>query len=451
MSAMQKRSYAVAAALAACAMMLGLAGCSATTAADAPLTQTASLSGRAHGGNFPIQNATVQLYAAGNGGYGSAATPLLDTPITTDAYGMFTITGHFTCPTPSTQVYLTAMGGNPGLAAGTNNTGAGLMVALGPCSGLSSIPFVWMNEVTTVASVWSLSHFMQGYAAVGSTSTNTAGLAQAFSAYNKLITVGTAAMPGPLLASGATLPTAEINTIADALATCINSIGGVAGDGSPCGALYTAATPLHGTAPTDTITAAMNIARNPGSNVAAIFALVTGQPVFEPTLSAVPSDWTIAINYTGGGLNAPKGTAFDASGNIWVANSGTGANSLSEFNNAGTAISNSAGFTGGGLNLPTALAVDLTGNVWVANAGSGTSVLSKFTSAGTPVSSTGYTGGGLNAPKSISVDGNGNVWLANFGANTVSEFSNNGTALSGTGGYSGGGVTAPVGIAINPN
>jgi streptogramin lyase len=195
----------------------------------------------------------------------------------------------------------------------------------------------------------------------------------------------------------------------------------------------------------------MNIARNPGSNVAAIFALVTGQPVFEPTLSAVPSDWTIAINYTGGGLNAPKGTAFDASGNIWVANSGTGANSLSEFNNAGTAISNSAGFTGGGLNLPTALAVDLTGNVWVANAGSGTSVLSKFTSAGTPVSSTGYTGGGLNAPKSISVDGNGNVWLANFGANTVSEFSNNGTALSGTGGYSGGGVTAPVGIAINPN
>jgi hypothetical protein len=324
------------------------------------------------------------------------------------------------------------------------------MSALGPCSGLSSIPFVWVNEVTTVASVWALSHFMQGYAALGSTSTNTAGLAQAFSAFNKLIAVGTGTMPGPLLASGATLPTAEINTIADALATCINSTGGVAGDGTPCGALYAAATPSGGTAPTDTIGAAINIARNPGSNVAAVFALVTGQPVFEPTLSAVPSDWTIAINYTGGGLNAPKGTAFDASGNIWVANSAAGANSLSEFNNTGTAISSSTGFTGGGLNLPTALAVDPSGNVWVANAGSGTSVLSKFTSAGTPVSTTGYTGGGLNVPKSISIDGNGNVWLANSAANTVSEFSSSGVALSGSG-YSGGGVTTPIGIAINPH
>ncbi len=448
-SAMQKRSYALAAAIAACALTLGLAGCSATTASNAPLTQATSLSGRAHGGNFPIQNATVQLYAAGSGGYGSPATPLLDTAITTDSNGIFTITGHYTCPTPSTQVYLTTMGGNPGLTDGTNNAGAGLMSALGPCSGLSSIPFVWMNEVTTVASVWALSHFMQGYAAVGSTSTNAAGLAQAFNAYNKLITVGTAAMPGPLLASGATLPIEKINTIADALATCINSTGGVAGDPSPCGALYTAATPPGGPAPTDTIGAAMNIARNPSLNVAAVFALVTGDPVFGPTLSAVPSDWTLAINYTGGGLNAPKGTAVDAAGNIWVANSGAGANSLSEFNNAGTAISGSAGFTGGGLNVPTALAVDPTGNVWVANAGSGTSVLSKFTSAGTPVSATGYTGGGLNIPKSISVDGNGNVWLANSGANTVSEFSNSGVALSGSG-YSGGGVTTPIGIAINP-
>jgi hypothetical protein len=34
--------------------------------------------------------------------------------------GSFTITGDYTCPSGSSEVYLVAAGGNPGLGSGTN-------------------------------------------------------------------------------------------------------------------------------------------------------------------------------------------------------------------------------------------------------------------------------------------------------------------------------------------
>ena len=34
----------------------------------------------------------------------------------------------------------------------------------------------------------------------------------------------------------------EFNTLADVLAACVNSLGGVAGDGSPCGTLFASVT-----------------------------------------------------------------------------------------------------------------------------------------------------------------------------------------------------------------
>ena len=65
----------------------------------------------------------------------------------------------------------------------------------------------------------------------------------------------------------------KLYSLADVLSNCVNSSGGSAGDSSPCGLLFSMATPAGGTAATDTITAAMEIAQNPNNNVADIFGL----------------------------------------------------------------------------------------------------------------------------------------------------------------------------------
>jgi len=51
-----------------------------------------ALNGHVMGGQQPVSGATIQLYAAGSSGYGSASTGLLTSAVTTDASGSFTIT-----------------------------------------------------------------------------------------------------------------------------------------------------------------------------------------------------------------------------------------------------------------------------------------------------------------------------------------------------------------------
>ncbi len=427
----------------------GLSGCAGTSTTMAPIvgaTAGASFSGNVHGGQQPVSGSTIQLYAATTGGYGAAATPLLNPAATTNASGGFGITGQYTCPANS-MVYITATGGNPGFSAGTNNPNLAMMAALGPCSSLSASSFIQINELTTIGSVWPLARFMSGYAALGTSPTNTTGMTSAFNAVTKVVNVGSGNLPGANLPTGAALPTTEINTLADILASCINSTGGVATNTStPCGALFNAATPAGGSAPTDTITAAINIARNPGANIAALYGMATPSSPYQPTLSAAPNNFLIGISYVGGGLSTPKSLAIDAAGNVWTANSGNA--SLTELSSAGTALSPSTGFTGGGLNAPVSIAFDPSGSLWVAN-NAGNSV-SKFTAAGAPVSGTPFTGGGLSTPTSLSVDGSGNVWVANSGNNSVTELNSAGAALSPAAGYTGAGISTPVGIAVNP-
>jgi len=386
------------------------------------------LTGMVHGGQQAVSGAAIQLYAAGATGYGSAATPLLTTPVTSNGAGGFKITGDYTCPSPSTQVYIVATGGNPGLSVGTNNTALSMMSALGSCGNLTSSTFIFIDEVTTVASVYSLAPFMSagGGARLGTTSTNSLGLANAFATVNNLVNTANGTAPGPNLPSGATAPTAELNALADILALCVNS-NGLTGE---CSTLFTLSTPNGGSTPTNTIDALLNIAQNPGQNLSALFSLVTATAPFQPALAAVPNDWTLCIKYTGGGLNAPKSVAVDASGNIWLANGG--ANSLSKFSTTGSPVSGSSGYTGGGLRAPWGLAVDPSGNIWASDPiGQNNGALSKFSSTGSAISgSAGYTGGGLNDPYGIAINGTGIVWTANV--STTSAFQNNGSAQSGS-------------------
>ena len=274
----------------------------------------ATLTGMVHGGQQGVSGSTIQLYAAGATGYGSAGTPLLTKTVTTNGAGSFAITGDYSCPSASTQVYIVATGGNPGLALGTNNTALTMMAALGPCGNLTSSTFIFIDEVTTVASVYALAPFMStgGGTKLGATSTNAQGLANAFATVNNLVNTAQGTAPGPNLPTGATAPTAELNTLADLLSLCVNT-SGLAG---VCTTLFTAATPGGLSQPTNTIDAMLDIALNPGHNVSTLFTLLTGIVPFEPTLAAAPNDWTVATNYAGGGLNKPQSIAVDGSGNV---------------------------------------------------------------------------------------------------------------------------------------
>jgi streptogramin lyase len=257
-----------------------------------------------------------------------------------------------------------------------------------------------------------------------------------------VVNTSTGTFPGTL-PSGATLPTAELNTLADVLEACINSKGGVANDGSTsCGSLFGLTPNAAGTTnPTDTITAAMNIAQNPARNVAQLNSIAGNTPAFEPNLGTAPSAWTVAINYTGGGLNQPTTIAADQSGNIWVGNSGSEAVSL--FDNLGNSKLGTTGTTLGG--TPQGVAIDLTGDAWVT---ASNSEVYELNSSGANTNT--LTGNGLNLPTGIAIDPSGVIWVANSGsgANSVSAFTSTGATLAGSP-FTGAGIASPTGIAIN--
>ncbi len=255
----------------------------------------------------------IQLYAVGTTGDGSAATPLIGTPLTTSdgsgnaansnanvgngfnslPAGSFTLAGEYTCPSAGAEVYLVGTGGNSG--SGTNNNLA-MMAALGPCGNLSSSTFVFMDELTTVSSVAALANYMSSYSAAGSSTTDASALQAAFTTVNEYTDTSLGTVPGPTLPASTYASGIEIQTLGDAISACINSAGGVAGDRSSCGMLFTDTTPSGGAAPTDTIGAARNIVKNPTLNVCAIYLLVPPSPPFQPTLSGCPSNWDLPIS-----------------------------------------------------------------------------------------------------------------------------------------------------------
>ena len=449
---------------ASCALLF-LAGCSGAPFATSVKTDSvpgAAISGKVHGGQNPIVGASVYLYAANTTGYGNASISLLNNSggntqkdssgnyyVTTGSGGNFSITGDYTCPSTASQLYLYAVGGNPG--AGPNSA-AGLLAALGTCpaSGtLSSSLSVFVDEVSTIATAYSIAGYATDATHVSSSSTALAqtGVANAFLNTSNLETLSTGLPLETTPAGNSSVPRTTINTLADILASCVNSTGP---GSTACATLFADAQSggSTGTAPTDTATAAINMAHNPGANLAALYALSTAAPPFIPALSAVPNDFTLALNFTGGGLAEPTGVAIDASGNAWISNSV--GSSISKFSSLGAALSPFTGFTGGGLDNPRSVAIDSSGNVWVTSLSDLN--FSKFSSAGAALSpSTGYTGGGLSFPLAVAIDGFGNVWIADEYTSPyrVSEFTSAGAAISPSNGFTGGGLDVSYSIAID--
>jgi hypothetical protein len=582
--------------LAALAWALTLSGCALSSTASAPIASATAIAGKVHGGQQAVVGAHVYLLAATTNGYGTVSSSLLTSGtagtdsiggyVLTDANGGFSITGDYLC-TANTQVYLYALGGNPG--AGVNSA-AGFLAALGSCpaagSFIATIPYVFMNEVSTVAAAFALSPFASVATNVssGATPQSVIGIANAFANAAQLADIGTGIARTITPNGNGTVSTAAINTIANILASCVNSTGPAS---TACTTLFANAR-FNGTTglrATDTASAAIYLARRPGAAVAALFALQTGVgSPFAPALTTQPDDLTVSIHfkndpaaafpqglaidyygnvwtstntgvvelsnlgavisagggytclgqiqtpsplaidyqgnvwipsetknwvsemdstgaclsstgaYTGGGLNDPQAIALDGNGHAWVANqdfnvtsfpytgstaavsvTGGGVSyaeavatdpqgdawfanysggSVSKFSSSRTALSpDTIGFTGGGLYEPTGIAIDGSGDAWVTNyTGSGGFSLVELSSSGAVLSGTsGFTGGGLNYPDALAIDGLGNIWVANQVGNSVSQFTNTGTAQTPATGYDGGQMKGPTGVGIDPS
>lgn len=386
-----------------------------TAAAPNPVPLT--VNGRVHGGQQAVVGAQIQLYVAGNTGNGSAASPLLNTTVVSGTDGAFSITGDYSCPSSTSQVYLVATQGNPGLGASGNNPALAMMAALGNCGNLSPTQFIWINEVTTVAAAWALAPFSADIAHIGSSSTNySGGLANAF--LNAQLIADTSTGNVATLPSNLTTEPGKIYALADAVAACINSDGSAT---SPCNTLFTAATPSGGTAPTNTWDAVMDIVKNPGNNVGAVFQAIGSTPPFATSLTAAPNDWTLSLTVTGGGVSSPESLAVDGQGNVWVADFN---GAVSAFNPQGAALSGSPFGNTSILGEDFGLAIDPSDNVWVtveeiprhgSSRGSVVQLLG-VSSGGSIGTATVFSDNSINFPYAVAADSNGNIFIAN---NTV--------------------------------
>jgi streptogramin lyase len=242
------------------------------------------------------------------------------------------------------------------LGAGGNLSTVSFTSTASPLNNFNSTPFVYMNEVSTVAAAYALAPFATTVTTndalhIGTSSTNVVGLQNAATIAANLYDIG-----GSVIGTGGdgethiarattpnggygTVPQTLINTIADALASCVDSANlyGVtatgAAESTQCASLFNNATvdgTAAGTKPYDTATAAINIAHNPlgsaANYVSNIFGAITGNSPFQPVLSTAPHDYALAITYTTPAASgALGGVSVDGSGNVWTVGMGSNA------------------------------------------------------------------------------------------------------------------------------
>lgn len=234
----------------ACALVCALAFATS-------IARAADLAGSVQGAGKPIAGSAVTLFAAGTG----APTQLAQAK--TDDQGAFNLT-YADAPADSV-LYVIAKGGTPKAAA---DKGPNDPIALLAVLGRTPPKSVVVNELSTIASVWTSAQFLKGEVLSGTK----LGLRIAAGNVRNLVDLETGGL-GPViqdpLNSSQTATLAIFNTLANLLAACITRVHGDA-----CNKLFALATPPAGVAPTDTLTAAQNIARNPSHQAQSLFALL---------------------------------------------------------------------------------------------------------------------------------------------------------------------------------
>jgi streptogramin lyase len=481
-----------------------LSGCGASLTSDLSDPQPGSeIHGVLHGGQFPISGAHIYLMAANATTLKGASSSLLTagsgtdsvgTYVLTQSDGTFSLSGDYKC-TSGTQVYALAMGGNPGLDPATYNTAATMIALLGTCPSGDTfagvIPFIVINEVSTVAAAYSVAAFAADYEHIGApnTAAGATGLKNAFLTAASLVSLSSGQAYGntpPVSGYGGALsgngivPQAKIYSLANSLAACINSNNAAGASSTTCSNLFSYTT-YNGSTPADVFDATLNLAHSPAITTtnSNLFTLAPKNSAFSQSLATAPNDWTISIQYSSPNTSYPARPAIDLSGDVWIPN--TGGTSLTELSPIGVVLSGTSGYTGGGLSGPVSVAIDTTvtnGAVWVGNYG--TSNVSKFSSSGSPVSTSGYaTSNGssysavMNGSSPVfagtnsvtiyassgashttdsattyntaaTVDSSGNVWAAQYESNSISKLTAAGTSSTQ---YTGGGLNEPTSLA----
>jgi hypothetical protein len=396
-----------------------LTGCGAATSFSGP-SVAASIHGKAFGGQQPVANATVSVWQVGTTGYGSSAssTPLATTTTATD--GSFAFPANSYACTPGEQVYITAAGGQA--VTGIDNPNLMLATGLGYCADAQNAT-VEINEVTTAVTAFALAQFFTP--TLGASSTDSFGTDPAditsftLSNANTIPTLidvpsGTVNPNTSLI----TIEAAKIYSLANTLAACVNdSTTGF----TLCQQLYTdtTSTAVGSTAPTDTLQAAVQIARYPYQNVTDLFKLATKTPPFTG-LATAPNDWTIGVSYTSSAYAlAIAGTAtsstsatidIDAAGNIWFPTNLAGSTGLGYFSPS------TAAFAGpyvndGTLAQPQYVAIDNAGYVWVTDPSSPHFAYASSTNPTVTYNYGTVVNGALSTGPAAG-DGNGNMYFS---------------------------------------
>jgi hypothetical protein len=414
--------------------LAAMSGCGSGTATTHTPTPIVDQPVAVMAGTVPLIGASVQLYAAGTTGNGSAGTLVVSQPLTSSTNGTF-ILPTFTCPSSTSVLYVIATGGATGTATGASNPEAVLGAVLGNCSAVSATASFTIDEATTVALAYAMSPFLTLGGKIGSSSTNTSGIALAAATAANLVNIGTGAAPGADFPSTGTAPTAKLNALANALNACIT--GGAAS--TACMQLF-AATSQGGTAPTNTLDAMINLAKQPGTNASTLYTLSGGSKAYTPALSSAPADWMLYATYAGGGMNDPSALSIDSKGNVWVSSY---FNVASAFSNTGEPIS-ATGYTDPDLSACYGGAVNASDNFWETSEGGAVTPFSTSGSLGS------FGGGGLNFPLAVAFSSGGVGWVVDYGDSSVSIFSaTTMLSLAGSSGYQSSSLVFPVAVAMD--
>ena len=366
--------------------------------AAGPAAAAESLKGQVLGAGAPIAKSTVTLWEAG------ATEPRQLAQTQSGADGSFAMSipdSH----SADAVLYLVAKGGQP-----TSNKASGDNPAIALMTVVGNKPpaKVTINEMSTIASVWTHAQFLDGTAIKG----HTLGLKIAAGNVPNFVDLQTGgwgeAIQGPLNSSQ-TPTMANFATLADVLAGCVTRVS----DGA-CEKLFAAATPPKGGVPTDTLAAAQSIARAPWYQPGRLYALLDqfyplpkGKNLravpYMPYLNWAPSAWVLPLEFDGGGYRAGGKAMFDSEGNLWVGDNFT------------------VGWQGQDV-------------LWQGNA-------TKFAPNGKPLSpiTTGFAGGGMQGGTfGAAVDAKDNAWFSCYGGKSIAVFDKNGKPL-----------TPPEGITFN--
>lgn len=430
----------------ACGLAL-LAGCGAAGTSSLPLTgspssaspvgvtQGVGVHGRTQSGPQAVTGSRIYILAANTAGYGApsisllqagspgVATDAIGAYVTTDASGAFAFGGAPRCVSHQ-LVYILAKGGRT-VGSETENPGLALISLLGTCpdagnfSGLAQ--FINISEVSTVASVYALSGFMTDGAHLSSAPTEKSfrGMVNAFATASSIFEASTGRALAETPQGSGIVPQAEINTLANMLVPCANSY-------PACASLFAITKDSGGIPAADTVAALLNIAKNPGANVPALFALAN-QQAFGPSLAAAPNDWAVAITFFAESMAGAYFPAIDSTGNLWVP--GYANNTLTELDPLGNILSGVSGFAGGGLSQPFSVAIDANDNAWVTNYGVGTvggPSVSEFGASGQAITTNGFSCGAGCA--FLAIDTGQNLWVS--GSPRVETLRSSGTPVS---------------------